>query len=409
MLCLDCSRSRCVKSTLSSFTLGHPMFFYTSLEIFRVVAVLVPPVYITHRRAYFSSPSLQLLLAGPPKTMRYSSISDRGHAMSQKAFYSPRGGRNHSSSSSSSISPSTFGPFSGLELASPFTSIAPLEHDPTNLTTSGQAPVQSGSKPPRLQWPEQRQLSVIDPSPQHISSSDSVWDQRYLSPNNGGVGSRAPLSPNTSYSPSPLCQPHSPSPLTFVSAYPSPLLQGQVQVPSHIQSPQPDEPPPLKKRRVASEPFSGTRTAPGSNRRFYNFNDRTRSTAVGSSGSMLITFPLENGSKMPNDSSASAPMSPSTGGSSLPPSTSQQSPPAGLLPDDFDHGPTELPPRPYSRTTEMTSPSDGGGANQASSRDGAGETNKPRRRKPNLPDDVMDYVSLILFSFWLFLVLDTSY
>ncbi|EIM79732.1 uncharacterized protein STEHIDRAFT_126404 [Stereum hirsutum FP-91666 SS1] len=306
--------------------------------------------------------------------MRYSSISDRGHAMSQKAFYSPRGGRNHSSSSSSSISPT------------------PLEHDPTNLTTSGQAPVQSGSKPPRLQWPEQRQLSVIDPSPQHISSSDSVWDQRYLSPNNGGVGSRAPLSPNTSYSPSPLCQPHSPSPLTFVSAYPSPLLQGQVQVPSHIQSPQPDEPPPLKKRRVASEPFSGTRTAPGSNRRFYNFNDRTRSTAVGSSGSMLITFPLENGSKMPNDSSASAPMSPSTGGSSLPPSTSQQSPPASLLPDDFDHGPTELPPRPYSRTTEMTSPSDGGGANQASSRDGAGETNKPRRRKPNLPDDVMDYL-----------------
>lgn len=373
------------------------MFFYTSLEIFR--AVVVPPVYMTHRRAYFSPPPLiQLQLAGPPETMRYSSISDRGHAISQKAFHSPRPGRDRSSSSS--ISPSTFDSFfQVLNLVSPFISTALPEHYTTDHSTSIQPPVQSGSKPPYLQWPEQRQLSVIDPGPHHIPSSSSVWDQRYLSPNTGGVGSRESLSPNTSYSPSPLGQSHSPSPLTFVSAYPSPLLQGQVQAPDHIQSPQPDEPPPVKKRRVASEPFSGTMTAPGSNRRFYNFNDRTRSTAVGSSGSMLITFPLESGSTESKHSHASAPLSPPMGASCLAPSTSQQSRPASLLPDDFEHGPTELPPRPYSRTTEIPLPSDVGGAIPLASRDGASETSKPRRRKPNLPDDVMDYVSRILFPF----------
>lgn len=156
----------------------------------------------------------------------------------------------------------------------------------------------------------------------------------------------------------------------------------------------PAEPPPVKKRRVVAGSSSGTSTMAGSNLRFHNFNDRTRSTAVGSSGSMMITYPLESGPAWP-----SQPYSvPDSRRSWVSPSASQPPHAAGLLPTDFEHGPTELPPRPYANPTKPTSSPEGSVASPAGSKESDKAKGKSRSRKPTLPDDVMDYVSIILLS-----------
>ncbi|EIM79733.1 uncharacterized protein STEHIDRAFT_143145 [Stereum hirsutum FP-91666 SS1] len=267
--------------------------------------------------------------------------------------------------------------------------VPPKGHDPTSLVTSSQVPAQSSSQQPRLQWPDQEQPSMIDTDSHHISSSNPVWDQRYLSNWNtpsttGGTGSSESPSRSLSHS----SESYSPAPHAFVPPYPSPLGRGRTRDQDHISQPHPDEPPYVKRRRVTVGSSSSTSTAPSSNRRFYNFNDRTRSTAVGSSGSMMITFPVESGSSGPNQSHVASDLR----GPLVVQPPSQILHPAGLLPDDFEHGPTELPPRPYSRPTAPSSPPGGSCATPVGSKDGDSGKEKTRRRKPHLPDDVMDYL-----------------
>lgn len=330
--------------------------------------------------------------------MRHSPASERGHATSQRTFRPSRG-----DASSLAISSGSYvRPRLIRRIHSHLLSPAPKGHDPTSLVTSSQVPAQSSSQQPRLQWPDQEQPSMIDTDSHHISSSNPVWDQRYLSNWNtpsttGGTGSSESPSRSLSHS----SESYSPAPHAFVPPYPSPLGRGRTRAQDHISQPHPDEPPYVKRRRVTVGSSSSTSTAPSSNRRFYNFNDRTRSTAVGSSGSMMITFPVESGSSGPNQSHVASDLR----GPLVVQPPSQILHPAGLLPDDFEHGPTELPPRPYPRPTAPSSPPGGSCATPVGSKDGDSSKENTRRRKPHLPDDVMDYVSLLsspfCISFWL--------
>ncbi|EIM79730.1 uncharacterized protein STEHIDRAFT_135679 [Stereum hirsutum FP-91666 SS1] len=127
-----------------------------------------------------------------------------------------------------------------------------------------------------------------------------------------------------------------------------------------------------------------TNVVPSAMRGFYSFNDRTRSTSVGIAGSMMITFPVESREPGPIHSYPAS----QSKGRWVPPSTSQPPHPAGLLPDDFEHGPTELPPRPY----PQPSPPGGRSASPTRTKDNDKGKGKTSRRKPNLPDDVMDYL-----------------
>ncbi|KAA1472738.1 hypothetical protein DENSPDRAFT_199744 [Dentipellis sp. KUC8613] len=128
-----------------------------------------------------------------------------------------------------------------------------------------------------------------------------------------------------------------------------------------------DETPPAKRRRVSAPPSGKTR-APSNrpprkatdvpqNRRFHNMVDNSQSTML-PSGSMFITFPVEK---------------PGTEPMQVEPVRVESCPPA------FEHGPTELPPRPYPRSDSESKETE----------DAPGTSKKNRR---TLPSNVMDHL-----------------
>ncbi|KAH9006450.1 hypothetical protein EDB86DRAFT_2874136 [Lactarius hatsudake] len=177
-------------------------------------------------------------------------------------------------------------------------------------------------------------------------------------------------SPAPSSSSSGLARPHAPGQTEdrLQRARPrGPVAHPQASRSSSHLDPGPSKPRRGKRKRPtgsdsgtsAPQPIAAHRDTGGpqrSHRRHYNIAEKTQSTML-PSGGMYMTFPLDIPSPEPDTEGRAGP------------------PP-------FEHGPTELPPRPYESNPQVTT-----------EREGSGPERPAKRGR--LPADVMDHLPTI--------------